>query len=88
MTFEEIEEAMDEYAEKSALLPFPENADQAREAWKFLAELPAQKAARCLAEKFSSNSATRLWNRGMLSPTEFYQKLLEDIETAWMITSM
>lgn len=83
MTVEEIEEAMEDYHEKSCMLPTPENAEEFRAAMKMLHDLPARKAAEQLAEKFPNNDATRLWNRGMVSPHEFYVKLLEDDSTAW-----
>jgi hypothetical protein len=72
MTVEEIEAAMIEYEEKSALLPMPKNAEEHRDAVMMLDSLRANQAADVLADSYSDHSATKLHRRGLLSPFELW----------------
>lgn len=78
MTVEEIEAAMIEYEEKSALLPLPKNPDEHRDAVLMLDCLKANQAADELANSYPDHSATKMYLRGILSPFELWTKLVTD----------
>jgi hypothetical protein len=79
MDLVEIEQAMEEYAEKAALLPMPSNADEHRNVLGMLGALKASEAAEALVEMHPEEAAARKYRRGLITPHELYVALIEKI---------